>query len=147
MRDKVTRQCPQTTTFEQKGEPKQIRTEVLLLTSLTNALPVGQTGSQAICVVSPLLILILMLFSHFQIYISLFFYFFLISALYASNCHRLCLPRLSSQLSSLAGCCDVSRAQTCHVHRIGQLSFLSCLKRKKAGVWLHLHPDSCNLSL
>ena len=32
VRDKVTRQCPQTTTFE---EPKQIRTEVLLLTSLT----------------------------------------------------------------------------------------------------------------
>ena len=31
----VTRQCPQTTTFEEKGEPKQIRTEVLLLTSLT----------------------------------------------------------------------------------------------------------------
>ena len=35
VRDKVTRQCPQTTTFEKKGEPKQIRTEVLLLTSLT----------------------------------------------------------------------------------------------------------------
>ena len=35
MTDKVTRQCPQTTTFEEKGEPKQIRTEVLLLTSLT----------------------------------------------------------------------------------------------------------------
>ena len=34
-RDKVARQCPQTTTFEVKGEPKQIRTEVLLLTSLT----------------------------------------------------------------------------------------------------------------
>jgi len=31
----ITRQCPQTTTFEEKGEPKQIRTEVLLLTSLT----------------------------------------------------------------------------------------------------------------
>ena len=29
-RDKVTRQCPQTTTFEEKGEPKQIRTEVPL---------------------------------------------------------------------------------------------------------------------
>ena len=27
VRDKVTRQCPQTTTFEVKGEPKQIRTE------------------------------------------------------------------------------------------------------------------------
>ena len=35
MRDKVTRQCPQTTTFEEKGEPKRIRTEVPLLTSLT----------------------------------------------------------------------------------------------------------------
>ena len=35
VRDKVTRQCPQTTTFEEKGEPKQIRTEVLLLTGLT----------------------------------------------------------------------------------------------------------------
>ena len=34
-RDKVTRQCPQTTTFEEKGEPKQIRTEVPLLTGLT----------------------------------------------------------------------------------------------------------------
>ena len=27
-------QCPQATTFEVKGEPKQIRTEVPLLTSL-----------------------------------------------------------------------------------------------------------------
>ena len=35
VRDKVTRQCPQTTTFEEKGKPKQIRTEVPLLTSLT----------------------------------------------------------------------------------------------------------------
>ena len=34
VRDKVTRQHPQTTTFEEKGEPKQIRTEVPLLTSL-----------------------------------------------------------------------------------------------------------------
>ena len=33
--DKVTRQCPQTTTFEEKGETKRIRTEVPLLTSLT----------------------------------------------------------------------------------------------------------------
>ena len=31
--------------FEEKGEPKRIRTEVLLLTS-PNALPLGQTGSQ-----------------------------------------------------------------------------------------------------
>ena len=35
VRDKVTRQCPQTTTFEEKGEPKWIRTEVPLFTSLT----------------------------------------------------------------------------------------------------------------
>ena len=32
VKDKVTRQCPQTTTFEEKGEP--------------NALQLGQTGSQ-----------------------------------------------------------------------------------------------------
>ena len=35
VKDKFTRQCPQTTTFEDKGEPKPIRTGVLLLTSLT----------------------------------------------------------------------------------------------------------------
>ena len=35
VRDKVTRQCPQTTIFEEKGEPKRYQTEVLLLTSLT----------------------------------------------------------------------------------------------------------------
>ena len=34
VRDKVRRQCTQTTTFEER-EPKRIRTEVLLLTSLT----------------------------------------------------------------------------------------------------------------
>jgi len=34
VRDKVTRQCPQTTIVEVKGEPKLIRTEVHLLTSL-----------------------------------------------------------------------------------------------------------------
>ena len=34
VRDKITRQCPQTTTFEEKGEPKRYRTEVLPLTSL-----------------------------------------------------------------------------------------------------------------
>ena len=33
VRDKVTRQCPQAATFEEKGEPKRIRTEVLPLTS------------------------------------------------------------------------------------------------------------------
>ena len=32
-RDKVTRQCPQTTTFEEKGEPKRYRTEVLPLST------------------------------------------------------------------------------------------------------------------
>ena len=35
VRDKVTRQCPQTTIFEEKGEPRRYRTEVLPLTSLT----------------------------------------------------------------------------------------------------------------
>ena len=35
VRAKVRRQCPQTTTFEEKGEPKRIQTEVPLLTSLT----------------------------------------------------------------------------------------------------------------
>ena len=35
VRDKDTRQCPQTTPFEVKGEPKRIRTEVHLLTSPT----------------------------------------------------------------------------------------------------------------
>ena len=35
VRDKATRQCPQTTASEEKGQPKQIQTEVPLLTSLT----------------------------------------------------------------------------------------------------------------
>ena len=48
VRDKVTRQCPQTTIFKEKEKPKQIRIEVPLLTSLTNALPLGQTGSLAL---------------------------------------------------------------------------------------------------
>ena len=34
VRDKVTRQCPQITTSEEKGKPKRIRTEAPLLTSL-----------------------------------------------------------------------------------------------------------------
>ena len=38
MTDKVTRRCPQTTTLEEKGEPKQIRTESLCL-------PLGHRGS------------------------------------------------------------------------------------------------------
>ena len=36
VRDKVTRQCPQTTPFEEKGEPKRTRTKVPLLTSLSS---------------------------------------------------------------------------------------------------------------
>ena len=40
---------PQTTIFEVKGEPKQIRTEVAMLTSHSNALPLGQTGSLRVC--------------------------------------------------------------------------------------------------
>ena len=32
VRNKVSRQCPQTITFEEKGEPKRYRTEVLPLT-------------------------------------------------------------------------------------------------------------------
>ena len=39
VRDKVTRQCPQTTPFEEKGEPKRIQTEVPLLTSRLTARP------------------------------------------------------------------------------------------------------------
>ena len=35
VRNKVRRQCPQITIFEEKGEPKRMRTEVPLLTSLT----------------------------------------------------------------------------------------------------------------
>ena len=35
VRDKVPRQCSQTTNFVEKGEPERIRTEVLLFTSLT----------------------------------------------------------------------------------------------------------------
>ena len=38
VRDKVKRQCPQTTIFEEKGEPKRIRTEVPLLTARPNQL-------------------------------------------------------------------------------------------------------------
>ena len=35
VREKVTKQCPHTTTFQDKGEPKQIQTEVPPLASLT----------------------------------------------------------------------------------------------------------------
>ena len=45
VRDKVTRLCPQTPTFEEKGEPKRYRTEVLTAYQPT-ALQLGQTGSQ-----------------------------------------------------------------------------------------------------
>ena len=49
MRDKVTRQCPQTTNLEEKGEPKrQIRAGVPLLTSYNLTLPLGQTGSRSL---------------------------------------------------------------------------------------------------
>ena len=45
VRDKVTRQRPQTTASEEKGEPKRNGTDVPPLTSLSNALPLGKTGS------------------------------------------------------------------------------------------------------
>ena len=46
VRDKVTRPCPQTTTFEEKGEPKRYRTEVLpAYQRAYTALPLGHTGS------------------------------------------------------------------------------------------------------
>ena len=44
--DKVTGQCPQTTAFWKRKENRSgIEPEVLPLTNLTNALPLGQTGS------------------------------------------------------------------------------------------------------
>ena len=46
MRDSVTRRCPQIAILEEKGDPKRNRTEVLLLTSLTKASPLGQAGSR-----------------------------------------------------------------------------------------------------
>ena len=45
VRDKVTRQWLQSTPFEERGEPKRTRAEVLPLTIL--ALPLGQTASHA----------------------------------------------------------------------------------------------------
>ena len=36
VRNKVTRQCPQTTTFEEKGQPKRYRTEAPLLIVIIN---------------------------------------------------------------------------------------------------------------
>ena len=44
VRNKITRQCPQTTTSEERGEPKRNWTDVIQLLSL-NVLPLGQTGS------------------------------------------------------------------------------------------------------
>ena len=44
-KDKVTRQCPQTTIFEEKGEPKRISNRGPSAYQ-PNALPLGQTGSQ-----------------------------------------------------------------------------------------------------
>ena len=46
VKDKVTRQCPPTTAFEEKGEPKRIRT-LGPFAYQPNALPLGQTGSQS----------------------------------------------------------------------------------------------------
>ena len=46
VRDKVTRQCPQTTIFEEKREPKRIRTEVPLLTSLKPVLNGANVSSR-----------------------------------------------------------------------------------------------------
>ena len=43
---KVTRQCPQTATFEEEGEPNRIRTEVLPLTSLKPVLNWANVSSR-----------------------------------------------------------------------------------------------------
>ena len=51
VRDKVTRQCPQTTTFEEKGEPKRYWTEVLPLTSLP---PSHLTWWYKLCLAMPI---------------------------------------------------------------------------------------------
>ena len=46
VKDKVTkRQCPQTTTFEEKREPKRTRTEMPLLTNLKPVLNWAKVGS------------------------------------------------------------------------------------------------------
>ena len=46
--------------FEEKGEPKRYRTEVLPLTSLSNALPLGHTGSQRLAPSKPTVLVILL---------------------------------------------------------------------------------------
>ena len=56
VRDKVTRLCPETTIFEEKGEPKRIRTEFRRPSAYQpNALPLGHTGSQSYITCSVLL--------------------------------------------------------------------------------------------
>ena len=51
-RDKITRQCPQTTTSEEKGEPKRSGFEPRFLCLYPhNVLPLGQTGSPCVVVV------------------------------------------------------------------------------------------------
>ena len=57
VRDKVTRPCPQTTILEVTGEPKQIRNEVPLLTSLppyrwAKLAHADEVPSQIVCAVS-----------------------------------------------------------------------------------------------
>ena len=44
LRNKVTRQCPQTTTFEEKGEPKRMDSNRGPSAYQLNALPLGHTG-------------------------------------------------------------------------------------------------------
>ena len=47
VREKATRQCPQTTAFEEKGEPNRIRTEVFCLTAYRlTARPNRLTGTR-----------------------------------------------------------------------------------------------------
>ena len=54
VRDKVTRQCPQTTTFGEKGEPKRNRTDVTSRSAYQpNALPLSQTALSSQCSASP----------------------------------------------------------------------------------------------
>ena len=50
VRDKITRPCPQTTTFEEKGESKRYQTEVLPLTIFP---PISQSGAK-----NPILVVI-----------------------------------------------------------------------------------------
>ena len=53
VRDNVTRQCPQTTTLAQRGEPKRIRTEFLVLTSLTPCLTTWPSRLTLLVVTTP----------------------------------------------------------------------------------------------